>query len=156
MSRRRYFDGFKMSRGETWQESCRRVTAAAEMAKKKRENTPQKVEDRLKAKAKKFARDNSDLSATEQARRLGVSLPKLRKLLSDDRTYPKCYVNAARALAAAHGPHMTVELVSEEREKGNDFCRTCKRWCPVGQFSQQDSGPGRHYADRCLGGKEVR
>ncbi len=156
MSRRRSQDGFKMSRGETWQENLHRLQAENKRSQDERDNTPQKVEDRLKLKALKFCRENNDLSPTEQARRLKVSLPKLRRLLSKERTYPKCYVNAARALSAAHGPHMTVEIVSAEREKGNEYCKTCKRWCARGQFSQQDTGPGRHYADRCLGGKEPR
>jgi len=95
---------------------------------------------------------NPELTMKDLGARFRITGQKAKRLLTEGPVFPKAYKIAARRLRA-HFPgkthHEILELVTEHKESGRQWCSVCRSWDDSGQFSEGASVTRRHKRKRC-------
>ena len=105
--------------------------------------TPLEQELALQKRVKKSVNDNPDIPLYLVAKRFGIGEMKLQNLLKDEIPYPHQYKISAKRTG------LSIEFVTEYKEKGHHWCPFCEGAFDMSQFNNGGSGISRHTAKYC-------
>ena len=90
----------------------------------------------FRARVVRARQGNEDVDKRLFCKRFGIAPITLDKFMSDQKTFHKSYMQAAKT----YKPPQPVELVCEMRESGHEFCGKCSSWKPKAEFRRVKFG----------------